>query len=212
MEINKNPIHRQFLWMPIPILRSLFKTFDCTFEEQIYFFKNTSINEVQVGMLFFMEDISPNNLQNKKDQLLELVEHCDNWWISDALSNIYAKICEMESPSMVEIFTERNQSDNLWKRRQSVVSLYYYARMRKKHIAFETALWLVKNLLFDNEYYVQKGVGWTLREMYNVYPKKTSTFLEQHAHIVHPHAWQASTEKLDKDFKDKLKAKRKLWK
>ena len=45
--------------------------------------------------------------------------------------------------------------------------------------------------------------------MYNVYPEKTKQFIEDHVQILSAYAWQASTEKLEKDFKEALKKKRK---
>ena len=58
------------------------------------------------------------------------------------------------------------------------------------------------------EYYVQKGVGWTIRETYNVYPVETIKFIDDNIHKIHAHAWYASSEKLPRKLKDKLVEKR----
>jgi len=39
---------------------------------------------------------------------------------------------------------------------------------------------LITRLLNDKEYYVQKGLGWTLRELHNVYPEQAIAYLQTH--------------------------------
>ena len=63
-------------------------------------------------------------------------------------------------------------------------------------------------LLDDDHYYVQKGVGWALREAWNVYPEETFEFLKKHAHRIATAGWTAATEKLaPRDKKILLKAR-----
>jgi 3-methyladenine DNA glycosylase AlkD len=68
---------------------------------------------------------------------------------------------------------------------------------------------MVEALLKDPEYYVQKGVGWTLREIYNLHPDATLEFIETNVKSISPAAWQASTEKLKPEIKQQLMVKRK---
>ena len=214
VEINKNPIKRRFLGIPIPVLRKFLNDTKGSgvkmIDEISHFFKNTQINEVQTWCVHRIESFTKEDLLQTKKHLLELIDYCDNWWISDALSSTYAKILEADA-NFLTVLKKWNTDTNLWKRRQSVVSLFYYSSLRKSHQKFEDAIVLVKNLLHDKEYYVQKWVGWTLRELYNVYPEKTIKFIEENVKYISAHAWQASTEKLEKKLKENLKAKRKRW-
>lgn len=133
----------------------------------------------------------------------------DNWAHSDTLSGIYAKILE-KSPALVyPTFEKWNQSKNPWLRRQSIVSLLYYSSQRKKVLPLKKILSLVEPLLEDEHYYVQKGVGWTLRETGNIYPKETYNFLEKNILKLSSHAFTAATEKLSKPQKGRLKKLRK---
>ena len=61
------------------------------------------------------------------------IEKCDNWAHSDGLSSIYARALEEMPELVLPVLQAWNRSDNPWKRRQSVVSLLYYARLRKKY-------------------------------------------------------------------------------
>jgi 3-methyladenine DNA glycosylase AlkD len=100
-------------------------------------------------------------------------------------------------------------SKNLWERRQSLIALYYYARTKKQHVDFELTQELVRPLLNDKEYFVQKAVGWTLRESYNVYPKQTFTFIEENIKNISPTAFTTCLEKMTEKQKQILKQKAK---
>ena len=65
-------------------------------------------------------------------------------------------------------------------------------------------------LLKDKEYFVQKAVGWTLRESYNVYPKQTFQFIEENVKNISPTAFTTCLEKMTEKEKTILKQKRNL--
>ena len=77
-----------------------------------------------------------------------------------------------------------------------MVGLLFYSRFRKKVPPFKTVISFVERHIDDDHYYVQKGVGWTIRECWNVYPKETFLYLKKNAHRVPPAGWTAATEKL----------------
>jgi len=101
-----------------------------------------------------------------------------------------------------------DKDSNLWKRRQSVVSLLYYSRTKKKHLSFEKIVRLITPLLTDDEYYFQKGVGWALRELHEVYPGKALMFLQTNIKKISSTAFTIVIEKLRSSQKAKLKALR----
>jgi 3-methyladenine DNA glycosylase AlkD len=137
------------------------------------------------------------------------VEQVDNWAHSDSLSGIYAQLLEKETDLIYTHYKNWNTSPNPWERRQSIVGLLYYSRMRKAWLPLDKMLAMVSPLMHDEDYFVQKGVGWTLREMGNVYPEKVYTFLETNITVIHPVAFTAAIEKLDDTIKAQLKALRK---
>lgn len=138
------------------------------------------------------------------------VKHIDNWGHSDNLSKFLSRLIELPETrdKMLHHIDNWNHSKNLWERRQSLVALFYYARTRKQHLPFKYVIDLIENLIHDPEYFVQKAVGWTLRESYNVYPKETYTFLSEHIATLSPYAFTASTEKMSTKEKTALKEKR----
>ncbi len=143
-------------------------------------------------------------------QLTQMVEEVDNWATSDGLSDIYADYLE-SNPKMLATLKKWNKSKNPWTRRQSIVGLYCYARMRNKVVPPKIALQLVKPLLLDHHVYVQKGVGWTLREVFNVNPKDQVKFVKKNLHLISSTAWFATSEFYPLDLKAELVQKRKTY-
>lgn len=150
-----------------------------------------------------------------KKQLLKILPHwvnkIDNWAHSDNLSKFLTRLLEDNETQedFLKIIHNWNLSSNPWQRRQSLVSLYYYARTKNKNIAYTLSQKLIFNLIHDNDYYVQKAVGWTLRESYNVYPEKTHEFIAKHIKSISSTAFTTSIEKMRLEEKQFLKLKRK---
>jgi 3-methyladenine DNA glycosylase AlkD len=149
--------------------------------------QHSSWYEAMTQALYF---VAKSRLDTEPLVLWEYTRHwvgkVDNWAHSDSLSDVYASV-------------------NPWERRQSVVSLLEYSKKREKILPASKLLGMVMPLLTDNHYFVQKGVGWTLREIGNVYPEKTVRFLEKHIADISPVAFTAAIEKLDTDTKERLK-------
>lgn len=133
----------------------------------------------------------------------------DNWAHSDSLCALYARMVE-EKPSLIYPTLKKwNQSKSPWLRRISMVSLLYYSSQREKYLPLNKILSLVTPQIKYDHHYVQRGVGWTLRESYNAYPKQTMSFLSKHVKDLSAIAFSAATEKLSSKEKEKLKKIRK---
>lgn len=134
----------------------------------------------------------------------------DNWAHSDELSAHYSRFLEHAPDKILPYFKKWNRSAKPWLKRQSMVGLLYYARMRKKVPAVKLILDFIDRHIDDEHYYVQKGVGWALRECWNVYPKPTFAYLKKNAGRIPPAGWTAATEKLeatDKRILTEIRAK-----
>ena len=187
------------------------------FEEQVpiwsYIWEHADLHEVKMQAGFFVEkpkvDFDPDWLWK---EISPWVDSVNCWDQSDTLSNIYARLNEIIPDQIVPVLEGWNVSDNPWERRQSLVALLCYSRFRKHFPDPDLVFRLVEQRLEDPDYYVQKGVGWTLREAYHVWPRDVLRFLDTHIVILAPAAWQAATEKLKPNDKQALKTKRKSGK
>ncbi|MEM7017990.1 MAG: DNA alkylation repair protein [Pseudomonadota bacterium] len=172
-----------------------------------YIWHHSAYYDVMSQALYFYQHRDLTRVE--VDTIIQWIERCDCWEHSDDLSKIYATVVEANPDWIMPTLKEWNQSENAWKRRQSMVSLLEYSRKRKRVLPYQELIAFVEPRLDDEEYYVQKGVGWTLREIYNVYPDETKQFIEKHVLRIPPQGWTAATEKFDKAYKAKLMALRK---
>lgn len=147
-------------------------------------------------------------IENKK-LLLKWLERVDNWAHSDELSALYSKMLEHEPSSMLPVFKKWNLSKEPWVKRQSMVGLMFYSRFRTRKPKVQLILESIERHIEDPHYYVQKGVGWALRECWNVYPRETLRYLQRNARRIPPAAWTAATEKLSPREKSALMKLRK---
>lgn len=172
-----------------------------------YVWHNTDIFEVKSFALYSYQYKSLSKEEAKK--IFSWVKSCTCWEHSDDLSKIIALITEEHPEIALPILQKWVKSKNKWCRRQALVGMIEYSSKRKKVLPFKIYIKNVSVLHGDSEYYVQKAIGWTLREIYNIYPKETSAYLFEHAGIISPIAFSAATEKMPKHDKSKLAIHRK---
>ncbi len=133
----------------------------------------------------------------------------DEWGICDFLSKIYTKILETIPDQVYPQLQKWNQSPDLWQRRQSIVSLLYFASTKKVYLPYGHIIPLIDRLLNDPEYYVQKAVGWSLKELSVAYPEEAYSYMMSNIHIITGIAFSPATERLTPAQKRSLKEKRK---
>jgi len=188
---------------------------DSPFEQQLAIWdqvwRNSDNFWVRVHAFFFLERNmnKPGALEIMWPVIVKWQDQVHDWPLCDALAKIYTKVLVVAPVQVYAQLKKWNKDADLWKRRQSVVSLLYYSRTKKTHLPFNKIEKLVSTLLSDKEYYVQKGVGWTLREMYTVYPRDTFPYLVKHIKEISSIAFTIAIEKMSAQLKVQLKALRK---
>ena len=169
---------------------------------------NTAYFEVALSAAHFINSRPVEEQYRHRKHLIRWQKRVDNWALSDELSNCFSRLLEHNKSELLPRFERWSVSRNPWDRRQSMVGLLFYSRFRRKTLACSKILSFVEPHLNDSHYYVQKAVGWTLRECWNVYPERTMTFMKKHAGNIPPAGWTAATEKLSKRDKCALKTLR----
>ena len=172
-----------------------------------YIWRHSEWYEVAHQALYYYQHKTLSKLEFNR--IKTWVNRCDCWEHSDDLSKIYAQVVEDNPGWILPVYQSWNRARSNWKRRQSIVGLIEYASKRKQVLPFATLIDFVDPLLKDGDYYVQKGVGWTLREIYNVYPAEALAYIEHNVTLINAKAYSAATEKLDKPTKARLNAERK---
>lgn len=176
-----------------------------------WIYSNTDVFEVRSQAILFYEKHEADIAMLKAvwPRLKGWATELNNWAHSDGLSSLYAQTLEHDDALVYPTLVEWNRARNPWLRRQSIVSLLYYAAAREKILPAAKMFPLVEALVDDPEFYVQRGVGWTLRELGNVYRKDTDRFLDKHITRLSSIAFSAATEKVTAARKATLKRARK---
>lgn len=170
----------------------------------------TDLYDVRSILIVWLSHQSRKQLRQKYAQdLFDLAGTIDNWALSDSLSGLLAELID-ENRSHFKILIRWNQHKNPWLRRQSLVAIYYYVRFRKNPIPAKTSLALVKKLLKDPHFYVQRGVGWTLREIDQVDSSLQRSFVRKNLQDISSTAWFAASELYQTEDRKKLVVQRKL--
>lgn len=170
-----------------------------------YIWMHSQIFEVMLLASYWAGSQPTEDLVKNRKFLLGWLKRVDNWAHSDELSNHYSKMLEHDPRAFLPIFMKWSQSKNPWVKRQSMVGLLFYSRFRKQCLPYKTIIQIVEKHIDDDHYFVQKGVGWTLRECWNLYPKETYRYLKSNAHRIPSAGWTAATEKLSEHERTALK-------
>lgn len=225
VEWNHYPVSLEILGITLPVQRARFKEGyveleGLTREQQAeYWLEVWQRSNVMASLsqaIFFFETWTKERRKLKQrgeidfvfdpmwKPLLKMVDRLDNWAHSDGLSGLISAAVEERPRERYPLFAKWNRDKNPWRRRQSIVSLHYYSRFREKPLPSAKTLPLIENLLDDDHFYVQRGVGWALRECYNVDPKTTMKFLNKHIGRVAPIGYYAAVERLSLKEKARL--------
>jgi len=208
----------EVIGLPVPVQRALFKTgysFSALpLTEQLYIWdqiwQHADVFEVFSQCIYFIEK-NWNKIDTEEvwKVVVKWVVRIDNWAHSDGLSDIYAHLMERMPDIIYAQYQLWNQSANPWERRQSLVGMLLYSKKRKILLPASKLLDMVEPLIADKDYFVQKGLGWALREIGNIYPDQAMAFLNTYCAVLHPAAFATATEKISPAAKTALKLKRK---
>lgn len=208
----------EVIGLTVPTQRSLFKKgypFSAlSLSEQLLIFDGiwrlSDVYEVLSQCIYFVEQYWMKMDAAEVWSIVKFwVKKIDNWAHSDGLSDIYAHLMEKIPDEIYGQYLLWNTSENPWERRQSLVGMLLYSKKRKTLLPAVKLLNMVEPLIGDQDYFVQKGLGWALREIGNVYPDETLAFLNKHCIKLQPVAFTTAIEKIDLTTKNALKALRK---
>ena len=210
--------NNQVLGLTVPQQRQLLKAgygFSAlSLEEQLMIWnaiwQHAKHHESKMQALHWLADIKEHDvLLDFWPVINKWVKFVDSWDASDTLSSIFVRMLENSPNKIYPQLQKWNSSKNPWERRQSIVSLLYYSSARIKVLPHNKILPLVKNLIDDTDKFVQKGIGWTLRECHSVHPVATKQFIRKHATHISATAFSAAAEKWPPVFLAEIKMCRK---
>ena len=105
-------------------------------------------------------------------------------------------------PEKTKFLSRWAKSKKLWKRRAASTSLIY--SIRQNRVDLKLVLKIAKILSNDYEELVLKGVGWTLKEASNFFPREVLHFLERNQKNIKSLVIRYALEKYPKNKREKL--------
>ncbi len=133
------------------------------------------------------------------------VDVATGWALSDGLAAGPVSFMVRSQPKRFAEILRWTKAENYWRRRASTYALNEFIRSGDLDKAFR----LLKRLLHDEEFWVQRAVGTWLRECWKQDAKRTEGFLLAHSPGLPPVTVTVATERSSKAFRAKLRAKNK---
>jgi 3-methyladenine DNA glycosylase AlkD len=106
----------------------------------------------------------------------ERMADLDGWAVADNLASVASR-CLIEDPGRLDVVEAWIESPHLWTRRAALVFTLPWAEEKRDP---ERMLDWAARLAEDSEWFIQKAIGWWLRELSKRDPKRVRRFLYEH--------------------------------
>ncbi|MEK6558341.1 MAG: DNA alkylation repair protein [Candidatus Margulisiibacteriota bacterium] len=172
-----------FLGVTVPMIRHTLKSFRDLPLGDILFLLKSEWHEIRLAALLLMVTQYQKADADLKDKLyaayLNHWPYINNWDLIDLSAEhiVGAHLYALSKEPLIDM----SASENLWQRRISILSTFYYIKRGEP----EVTLRIAELLLRDKEDLIHKATGWMLREV----GKRCSqhieeVFLQRHARIM----------------------------
>lgn len=111
--------------------------------------------------------------------LLEKLICEKSWWdtVDIIASNLVGEICKMYPQLINEVLIDWINRDNIWIRRSSIIFQLRYKELTNLSILKKS----IEDNINDNEFFIQKAIGWSLREYSKTNIDWVLKFLNDHS-------------------------------
>lgn len=130
----------------------------------------------------------------------------DGWGLEDNLARVVWK-CIATDEAILNDLEKWTDHKNFWYRRAVLVFTLPYAKPGKSP---ERMLGWAEKYVDDREWFIQKAIGWWLRDLGQHNPERVVKFLQPHWHRLMYVAKKESTRKLDKKLLKNFLLKKKI--
>ncbi|MFB0917569.1 MAG: DNA alkylation repair protein [Clostridiaceae bacterium] len=173
----KKPI-REAIMTPYFKEQSKTKKIDWDFIQVMYTKKEREFQYLALDYLHKMKKyINPKDLPK-----IETLITTHSWWetVDSAADLIYAAVSK--DPNQKDIILTMSKNENMWLRRTSIL----YQRKAKKDTNKEILEKTILNNLGTTEFFINKAIGWALREYAKTESEWVLAFTEKHKNSLSP--------------------------
>ena len=167
-----------FVGVTVPELRKLANEYKTITLKEVKHLLRSPIHEERLLSLFLLIHRYSKGDEPEKKKIYELylknTKFINNWDIVDSSAGqiVGAFLLNKNKQPLYDLVN----SENLWERRISIISTFYFI----KHNKFSDTLKISKILLSDKEDLIHKAVGWMLREVGKRDISIEENFLKKH--------------------------------
>lgn len=190
----------KFLGIKTSTLRKIAKDYSDITLTVIESFLQSKFNEERLFALIVLvmqyKKADTNTRKNIYQFYLKNICHVNNWNLVDNSAHhiLGANLYKGEDR---KILLKLSESSNLWNRRISIVSTWYF--IKQQDFFYTTRI--AKLLINDKEDLIHKACGWMLREMGKQNNEELVNFLDLHYHIMPRTMLRYSIEKFSDDIR-----------
>ncbi|HLI70918.1 MAG TPA: DNA alkylation repair protein [Ktedonobacteraceae bacterium] len=215
---NDKKSQLQFLAIKVPVLRRVgregFSFYQRSAEEILaiwnYIWFHSPYYEVLSMALGYYERFGAKIAPETWPVLSGWSKRVENWAHCDSLANIYSYLLAQRHDEVYDQLRQWNASTEIWLRRLSLVSLIHYSGKKAVFLPLDEVLPMLTNCLDDQRLYVQKALGWVLRETGYVYHDEVRAYLEKYITIMSSIAFSTAADCFQPADRQELMALRKL--
>jgi len=167
-----------FLGIRVPVLRKLVNKYRGISLEEVSKSLHSKFHEERLLAVLMLVQLFKTGGDEEQKQIyclyLDNIEFINNWDIVDiSAGNIVGAYLYQKDKALLYRLV---YADNLWERRISIISTFYFIRQNE----FDDTLKIAEILLNDKEDLIQKAVGWMLREVGKREIEIEEEFLQEH--------------------------------
>lgn len=131
--------------------------------------------------LYFATDIAMHYKAFRTDKAMRLytfmLKSADNWDTVDAIASHLVGELVLHNRKHEALLKKWSRSKNMWLRRTSLLAHLRHKKQTNIHLLEET----IRLLMGENEFFIQKAIGWVLRQYAYTNPKWVKQFVRKHA-------------------------------
>jgi len=175
-----------FLGIRVPVLRKLVNKYRGISLEEVSKLLHSKFHEERLLAVLILVHLFKNRSGTLDESetydgqkqiynlYLDNIEFINNWDIVDiSAGNIVGAYLHQKDKALLYRLV---YADNMWERRISIISTFYFIRQNE----FDDTLKIAEILLNDKEDLIQKAVGWMLREVGKREIEIEEEFLQEH--------------------------------
>lgn len=133
--------------------------------------------EYQYAAIALIEKMKKHLTTDDFPALLQLIE-TKSWWDSvDSIApHFVGHIVKLDREYGEKIMLEWSLSDNMWTNRSAILHQLKFKQQTDTELLFQ----IIKQHSDSNEFFIQKAIGWALREYAKTYPDLVKVFVGEH--------------------------------